>query len=97
MAPRKLGVRVDGELLAEGEARALWERFSAHMEAHHRDLGGFAEAEGFASIQPQMEGGHPILVASRSAAQGPYVSAALAERSGNGSPRPQAPQKNRTK
>ena len=66
-------VRIDGQLLDEQEARALWERFSAHMDANKGDLAGFAAKEGFASIHPGLENGRPVLLASRSAAQKPYA------------------------
>jgi len=71
---RRLLVRVDGELLADEEARLLWERFSAHMETNRGDLGGFAAAEGYASIHPGIEDGQPVLLVSRTAPQGPYTS-----------------------
>jgi hypothetical protein len=70
-----LRVLIDGTPLAEPEARALWQRFSAWMEEHVGDLGGFARAEGFVSIHPELHDGEPVLVASRSAPQGPYVNA----------------------
>jgi len=79
---RRLLVRVDGELLADEEARLLWERFSAHMETNRGDLGGFAAAEGLASVHPGIEDGQPVLLASRSAPQGPYTSVASGEPGG---------------
>ena len=57
-----LAVKIDGELLAEEEGRALWQRFSAFMEENRGDLAGFARTEGLASIHPAMEGGRAILV-----------------------------------
>ena len=71
-SPDALAARVDGTLLPPDEARELWARFSAHMEANKGDLFGFAAAEGFASIRPGLEGGRPVLLASRSKAQEPY-------------------------
>jgi hypothetical protein len=70
---------VDGTPLAEPEARALWQRFSAWMEEHTGDLAGFARVEGFSSVHPELHGGEPVLVASRTAPQRPYASA-LAKR-----------------
>jgi hypothetical protein len=70
---------IDGTPLAEPEARALWQRFSAWMEEHTGDLAGFARAEGFSSIHPELRGGEPVLAASRTAPQRPYESA-LAKR-----------------
>ena len=62
--------------MAEPEAGALWKRFSAWMEEHAGDLAGFAQAEGFTSIHPELHSGEPVLVASRTAQQMPYASAA---------------------
>jgi hypothetical protein len=76
-----LAVIVDGTPLSEEDARALWARFSAHMDAHKGDLVGFAQTEGFASVHPESRRGQAVLVASRSAAQRPY--GAEAERSGS--------------
>jgi hypothetical protein len=70
-----LRVVVDGEAMKDGDAIALWQRFSAYMDEHKGDLAGFASLEGFASIHPAMDKGLPVLVASRSAAQKPYASA----------------------
>lgn len=76
-----LRVLIDGTPLAEPESRALWERFSAWMDEHVGDLGGFARAEGFVSVHPELHDGEPVLVASRSAAQRPYTTAAKRGRS----------------
>ena len=70
----RLAVTIDGTPLPEDEARALWDRFSAHMDAHAGDLEGFATAEGLASVHPAAEGGRAILVGSRSQPQRPYGS-----------------------
>ena len=70
-----LRVLVEGVALPDEEARALWRRFSAWMDANVGDLAGFAHAEGFASLHPEMHGGSPVLVASRTASQRPYVTA----------------------
>jgi hypothetical protein len=70
-----LAVTIDGTPLPEAEARAFWARFSAWMEAHPGDLGGFARSEGLASVQPEMHDGSPVLACSRTAAQGPYTAA----------------------
>ena len=67
-----LGVLVDGVPLPEEEARALCERFSEWMEEHRGDLAGFATREGFVSIHPGVDGGRPVLLASKTAAQRPY-------------------------
>jgi hypothetical protein len=70
-----LAVLVDGEPLPNEEAVAFWKRFSAWMDEHPGDLGGFAKSEGLASVQPEMHGGAPVLVASRTGVQKPYTSA----------------------
>ena len=58
-------VLVDGKALDESDARALWTRFSSHMDEHRGDLAGFAKKEGFVSIRPESRGGKAVLVASR--------------------------------
>ena len=52
------------------DARAVWGRFSDHMDANRGDLRGFAEKEGLASVHPTMQGDRPVLVASRCSARG---------------------------
>jgi len=80
-----LGVLVDGEALPNEEAIAFWKRFSAWMEEHPGDLGGFARSEGLASVNPEMHGGAPVLVASHTGAQRAYTTAPKRPASG-GSP-----------
>jgi hypothetical protein len=82
----RLGVIVDGVPMPEEEARAFWQRFSAHLEEKRGDLAGFAQAEGFASVHPETHGGLPVLVVSRTAPQKAYGNAP--KRPG-GSPAPQ--------
>jgi hypothetical protein len=77
-----LAVKIDGELLAEDEGRALWQRFSAYMEENRGDLAGFAKSEGLASIHPAMEGGRAILVGSRSASAPQRAYTSVTPRSG---------------
>ena len=72
---RGLAVFVDGAALAEDEARAFWARFSAHMEEKRGDLEGFARAEGFASVHPEIRDGAPALAVSRTAPQRKYANA----------------------
>jgi hypothetical protein len=67
-----LRVVVDGKPLPEEEGRALWKRFSDHMETNKGDLAGFAKAEGYASIHPAMGAEGAELRVSTSAPQGPY-------------------------
>jgi hypothetical protein len=75
VAVPKLTVLVDGVALPEESARAFWGRFSSHMEEHKGDLAGFAKAEGFASVHPKVGPEGPVLVASRTEAQGSYANA----------------------
>src|SRR5579884_1673425 len=70
-----LRVLVDQVPLPDDEARPFWRRFSAWMEEHPGDLAGFAASEGLASVHPEVHDGHPVLVASRTAAQRPYAPA----------------------
>jgi hypothetical protein len=70
-----LAVLVDGAPMAKDDAREFWKRFSAWMEEHPGDLAGFARAEGYESVHPQLHGGEPILVASRTAGQAAYAPA----------------------
>jgi hypothetical protein len=70
-----LQVIVDGKPLPAEEGIAFWKRFSVWMDENPADLKGFAEAEGFSSVSPEMHSGAPVLIASRSAPQKPYTSA----------------------
>jgi hypothetical protein len=70
-----LRVLVDAAPLADEDARAFWKRFSDWMQEHRGDLAGFAHAEGLASVHPEMHGGEPVLIASRTAKQRPYKAA----------------------
>jgi hypothetical protein len=60
----RLVVFVDGKPLADAEARALWTRFSRHMDQYRGDLGGFAVSEGFASVRPESRAGKAVLIVS---------------------------------
>jgi hypothetical protein len=71
----RLAVVVDGVPMAEDAARDMWTRFSAYMEGHRGDLGGFARSEGFVSAHPRSDGGHAVLVLSRSEPQEAYGAA----------------------
>lgn len=70
-----LVVLVDDVALPDDQARDLWGRFSAWMDEHRGDLAGFAAREGYASVHPAVDGGHPVLLASTTAAQRPYAPA----------------------
>ena len=67
-----LKVIVDGVALPDQEARAFWQRFSAHMESNKGDLAGFAKSEGLSSVVPETGGGGAVLRASRTAPQPAY-------------------------
>ncbi len=86
----QLRVTVDGKPLPGDEARAFWQRFSAWMEEHAGDLAGFAQAEALASVHPEMHGGAPVLVASRTAPQKAYTSAP--KKPAGAAPGPKPPQ-----
>jgi hypothetical protein len=62
-----LVVLIDGKPLADAEARALWKRFSEHMDKNRQDLLGFAKAEGFASVRAESRGGQAVLIVSTKA------------------------------
>jgi hypothetical protein len=85
VSPGRLAVIVDGAALPEEEARALWGRFSDHMDAHAGDLAGFARNEGFTSVHPEARSGVAVLVASRTEAQRPYGSPVAARSTGGSS------------
>jgi hypothetical protein len=74
-AKPELRALVDDEALPADEAAALWKRFSAWMDSHPGDLAGFAAAEGFASVHPEIHDGAPVLVASRTRPQRAYAPA----------------------
>jgi hypothetical protein len=57
----QLRVIVDDQVLPEPEARALWTRFSAHMDLHQGDFDGFARAEGYARASVAVHQGVPTL------------------------------------
>jgi hypothetical protein len=71
-----LRVLVDGVALEADASRAFWRRYSAWMEEHEGDLAGFAKSEGLTSVHPEIQGGAPVLVGSRTAPQRPYSPAA---------------------
>lgn len=75
MPPARLAVFIDGAPLPPEEGRAFWQRFSDHMEAHRGDLAGFAASEKLASVHPEVRGGEPVLVGSKTAVQRPYTNA----------------------
>lgn len=63
-----LSVIVDRQRLSEEKARAMWERFSAYMDAHQGDFDGFARSAGFVSASVAVAGGVPTLTLSSSKA-----------------------------
>jgi hypothetical protein len=63
------------------------------MEEHKGDLAGFAKAEGFASVHPELHGGEPVLIVSKTAAQKPYASAATKPAPGRPSSRSARPKR----
>ncbi|HZO12439.1 MAG TPA: hypothetical protein VFB62_04250 [Polyangiaceae bacterium] len=57
----RLAVVTDGKSLPDDQARPIWERFSAHMEAHRGDFEGFARLEGYAHAKVAVHEGVPTL------------------------------------
>jgi hypothetical protein len=55
-------VSLAGKLLADDEARALWEAFSAYMDEHRGDFAGFAKLRGYESVRPEYQRGRAVLV-----------------------------------
>ncbi len=53
---------VDGQGLAPDDARALWQRFSAHMDENEGDFDGFAAKEGFRYARVSVQDHTPSLV-----------------------------------
>jgi hypothetical protein len=77
-----LRVIIDGTPMADDEARAFWKRYADWMEEHRGDLAGFARAEGFESVHPELRGGGPVLLASRTEPQRPYGTAPMRDAPG---------------
>jgi hypothetical protein len=63
----RLAAAIDGVFLPDEEARALWEAFSAHMEANPGDAAGFAKSRGYLSCAPEYQKGRAVLVVRASA------------------------------
>lgn len=64
----RLSVLIDGVPMPAEQARALWLRFSEHMDAHKGDMDGFAKLNGYISVRPQAQGGQAVLVIKSKAA-----------------------------
>lgn len=58
----KLAGVIDGALLAEEDAKALWKEFSEHMDANRGDMAGFAKKKGWFAIAPEYRDGKAVLV-----------------------------------
>ena len=58
----RLAVTVDGRALPDAEARAVWEAFSSHMDAHPGDMAGFAASRGWTAVAPTYSRGQAVLV-----------------------------------
>ena len=65
--PSKLAAMIDGALLPEEDAKALWREFSEHMEANRGDMAGFAVKKGWFAIAPEYRGGKAVLIARTTA------------------------------
>ena len=80
-----LRVFIDEKPIPDEEARAFWKRYADWMEGHRGDLAGFAQSEGLASVHPELRGGGPVLVASRTAPQRPFGGAPVRDAPAKGS------------
>ena len=58
----RLAVLVDGVALPDDEARALWTKFSEHMDQHKGDMAGFAKLCGYARVSPEARNGQAVLL-----------------------------------
>ena len=88
--PSKLAAMIDGALLPEEDAKALWREFSEHMEANRGDMAGFAVKKGWFAIAPEYRGGKAVLIARTTAtSKAPAPAPAQAPQK----PRPQPGQK----
>jgi hypothetical protein len=63
-----LAVLVDGKPMPPEDARALWTRFSAHMDEHQGDMAGFAREQGWFSVAPEYRQGQAVLIVQTTAA-----------------------------
>ena len=57
-----LAALLDGAPLPDPEAKALWLRFSAHMDEHEGDSAGFARQCDWHSVSPEYRKGQAVLV-----------------------------------
>jgi hypothetical protein len=89
MTTSQLAAIVDGKPLEPTEAKALWERFSAYMDAHEGDFDGFASQEGMVSARVAVVESTPTLTLARTAAEKAPSGGALQK--------PQKPQKKQKK
>jgi hypothetical protein len=81
-ARSRLAVRVDGAALPDEEARALWQEFSAHMDANKGDMAGFAKKKGWHAVAPEYQSGQAVLVVATTAAAAAKPAAKAAQASG---------------
>jgi hypothetical protein len=63
----RLAAMIDGALVPDAEARALWKEFSEHMDEHRGDMAGFARKKGWFSIAPEHRQGKAVLLVQTSA------------------------------
>lgn len=60
----RLAVVIDGKPMDDEAARPLWVEFSAYMDTHEGDFGGFAKLKGWQSVKTEHRGGRAVLVVS---------------------------------
>ncbi len=66
----RLVALVDGAALEPAAGRALWEEFSAYMEANQGDFAGFAKLKGWHKVAPEFRQGKAVLVVATAAPKG---------------------------
>ena len=85
----RLAVVIDGVPLADDDAaRALWTKFSQHMDEHQGDLAGFAKLCGYVSVKPEARKGQAVLVIETRAQPQASERAPRPEPRANGKPKP---------
>lgn len=58
----RLAVLIDNVPLGDEESRALWTKFSEHMDTHRGDFAGFAKQHGYYRVSPEARNGQAVLV-----------------------------------
>jgi hypothetical protein len=96
----KLAGIVDGVILTEKEAKALWMEFSEHMDANRGDMVGYAKKKSWFSVAPEYRDGKAVLIVRTTAtAKGPppVLAPPKPQNKAPQKGKPQAPQKGKAK